>query len=224
MTSLSRTEAKIMAKRVKKSESEMIIYNEKGEQLANYPPELLDVIKSTVAKNSTDEELYTFLQVASMYGLNPFMKEIWFVKNKDDSVMIMTSRDGYLKIAKQDPKFHKCQSMAVYENDEFEVEMTMGEVTNISHKFKQSDRGKLIGAYAILKTTDHNNLICYASYREYAKNTPVWRSYPSAMIRKVAENDVLKRFANISGIQTVEDAPADVQKESKEFIDVEVTA
>ena len=210
-----------MAKRTKKSETEMIIYDNSGNVLAQYPPSLVDTIKSTVAKGSTDEELYMFLQVASMYGLNPFMKEIWFVKNKDDSVMIMTSRDGYLKIAKQDSNFSKCQSMAVYENDEFEMEMTMGEVTNITHKFKQSDRGKLIGAYAILKTKDHNNLVSYMTYREYAKNTPVWRSYPSAMIRKVAENDVLKRFADISGIQTVEDAPVEFQKESKEFIDVE---
>ena len=165
----------------------MVIYDNTGNVLAEYPPNLVDTIKSTVAKGSTDEELYMFLQVASMYGLNPFMKEIWFVKNKDDSVMIMTSRDGYLKIAKQNQKFSKCQSMAVYENDEFELEMNMGEVTNITHKFKQSERGKLIGAYAILKTTDHNNLVSYMPYREYAKNTPVWRSYPSAMIRKVAE-------------------------------------
>ena len=209
-----------MAKKEKKITEDMVIYNSNGGVLAEYPSELLNVIKNTVAKGSSDEELYMFLQVASMYNLNPFMKEIWFVKNKDGSVMIMTSRDGYLKIAKQDPKFHKCQSMAVYENDEFQVEMTMGEVTNISHKFKQSERGKLIGAYAILKTKDHNNLISYMAYKEYAKGTPVWRTYPSARIRKVAENDVLKRFANINGLSTVEDATEDVQRASKDFIEV----
>lgn len=212
-----------MARKMKKTTEEMVIYDDRGEVLANYPPQLVDVIKSTVAKDSTDEELYMFLQIASMYNLNPFMKEIWFVKNKDGSFMIMTSRDGYLKIAKQNPNFSKCQSMAVYENDDFEVEMTLGEVTNIHHKFKQSERGKLLGAYAILKTNDHNALISYMAYKEYAKNTPVWRSYPSAMIRKVAENDVLKRFADINGIQTVEDAPTEFQKKSKDFIDVEVS-
>ena len=209
-----------MAKKEKKITEDMVIYNEQGGVLAEYPSELLNVIKNTVAKDSSNEELYMFLQVASMHNLNPFMKEIWFVKNKDGSVMIMTSRDGYLKIAKQDLNFHKCQSMAVYENDEFNVEMTMGEVTNITHKFKQSERGKLIGAYAILKTKDHNNLIAYMSYKEYAKNTPVWRTYPSAMIRKVAENDVLKRFTNINGLCTVEDATEEVQRASKDFIEV----
>lgn len=211
-----------MAKRMKKANEEMVIYNDHGEVLANYPPKLVDVIKSTVAKNSTDEELYMFLQIASMYNLNPFMKEIWFVKNRDDSIMVMTSRDGYLKIAKQDPRFVKCQSMVVHENDEFEIELAMGEVTNIHHKFKQNERGKIVGAYAILKTTDHTNLVSYMNFKEYVKNTPVWKSYPSAMIRKVAETDVLKRFAGITGVQTVEDAPEDFQKESEEFIDVEV--
>ena len=211
-----------MAKKVKKTTEELVIKDEQGKVLAQYPPQLVDTIKSTVAKESTDEELYMFLQISAMYGLNPFMKEIWFVKNKDGSSMIMASRDGYLKIAKQKPNFSKCQSMAVYENDEFEMEMNMGEVINIHHKFKQSDRGKLIGAYSILKTTDHNTLVCYVSYREYAKNTPVWRTYPSAMIRKVAENDVLKRFADINGIVSVEDAPAEAQKKSLDYIDVDV--
>ena len=100
--------------------------------------------------------------------------------------------------------------------------MELGEVRNIHHKFKQSERGRLLGAYAILKTTEHNNLISYVTYKEYAKNNHVWRTYPSAMIRKVAENDVLKRFADIHGIQTVEDAPNDFQKESGEFINVDV--
>lgn len=34
----------------------------------------------------------------------------------------MTSRDGYLKIAKNDD-FIKCQSFAVYENDDFNMKV-----------------------------------------------------------------------------------------------------
>ena len=100
-----------MAKKVKETTEELTIYDDNGGILANYPPKLVNVIKNTVAKDSTDEELYMFLQVASMYNLNPFLKEIWFVKNKDGSCMIMTSRDGYLKIAKQDPKFMRMMSL-----------------------------------------------------------------------------------------------------------------
>ena len=185
----------------------MIIQNEHGNVLAEYSPELLSTIKNTVAKGATNEELYMFLQIASMYDLNPFLKEIWFTKMKDE-VAIMTSRDGYAKIAKRDPEFKKCQSMAVFENDVFKTKLEMGEVVGITHEFGQNDRGKLVGAYAILITHSGGKLYSYVDYREYDKRNYIWKNYPTAMLRKVAENDVYKRFANINGISTIEDMPS----------------
>ena len=147
-----------MARVQKKEESHPItIYDNNGKVLANYPSEMVDTIKATVAKGATDEELIMFLSIANQYHLNPFMKEIWFTKmgkGEDAEVAIMTSRDGYRKLAMREPNFIKCQSMAVYENDEFEMEMIMGEIVNLAHKFKQNDRGQIKGAYAILKTTN----------------------------------------------------------------------
>ena len=197
-----------MAKRLKqKKESQpIVIHDNQGEVLAEYPPELVDVIKSTVAKGATNEELVVFLSVANQYNLNPFMKEIWFTKMGDD-VAIMTSRDGYRKLAMREPTFVKCQSMAVYENDEFEMELSMGEITNLTHKFKQKDRGNIMGAYAVLKTTNHENYVTYVDFREYDKRNNIWKKYSSAMIRKVAENDVYKRFVNINGLNDYESMP-----------------
>lgn len=193
--------------RKQKALEPMEIKNEHGEILAEYSPELLTTIKNTVAKNTTNEELYMFLQVASMYDLNPFLKEISCVKMGDD-LAIMTTRDGYAKIAKRNPDFKKCQSMAVFENDLFKTVMEMGEVTNIVHEFSQNDRGKLIGAYAILVTYSGDKLYSYVDYKEYDKRNHIWKAYPSAMIRKVAESDVYKRFADITGINTFEEMPA----------------
>lgn len=211
-----------MARKIKESTDVLKIENNQGEVLAEYPPKLLDVIKNTVAKGATDEELYMFLQVASLYDLNPFMKEIWFIKNKDGSIIITTSRDGYRKIASRDPNFKDCQAYPVHENDDFQMEMVMGEVMNISHKFKQNERGKIVGAYGVLFTHTGEKIVHYVSFDEYNQGSPVWRKYPSAMICKVAENYLMKRFANIDGIQTVEDAPKEVQDASEEFIEVSV--
>lgn len=193
-----------MARRKQKPEtSPLTIYSDDGGVLAQYPPSLVDTIKSTVAKDATDEELYMFLSIAKQYDLNPFMKEIWFTKMQG-KVAIMTSRDGYKKLAERKRNFRKCQSMAVYENDTFEMELVMGEVMNITHKFKQNDRGNIIGAYAVLKTTDHDNYVSYVNFREYDKRNNIWKSYPSAMIRKVAENDVYKKFADVNGLNDFE--------------------
>lgn len=190
----------------------MTIYGDNGEVLSKYSPELLDTIKDTVAKGASNHELYMFLQVASSYGLNPFKKEIYFVKMKTGNA-IMTTRDGYLKIASEKPDFKKIQSVAVYENDTFEVQMEMGEVVNIKHNFTQNDRGKIVCAYCVLFTHSGNDLFTIANFREHTQGNQIWKKYPSLMIRKVAEADVLKRYANISGLMTVEEAPTEFQRE-----------
>ena len=64
--------------RVRKNEKKaapLVIKNEQGVTVAEYPVELIETIKSTVAKGATDEELYMFLSIANQYDLNPFLKE-----------------------------------------------------------------------------------------------------------------------------------------------------
>jgi len=196
----------------KEETAPMVIHDEHGTVLANYSGEMIDTIKATVAKDATNEELYMFLNISSMYDLNPFMKEIWFAKTEKGQPMIMTSRDGYRKLAMRDKRFVKCHSATVHENDEFETEMNMGDIVSIKHKFSQKDRGQLVGAYAYLKTTDGEDLYVYVNFREYDRRNNIWKKYPSAMIRKVAENDVYKRFVNINGLNDFESMP-------NEFID-----
>lgn len=201
-----------VSKEKKESSAPITIHDEHGGILAQYPSELVETIKSTVAKDATDEELYMFLSVANQYDLNPFMKEIYFAK-MNGQVAILTSKDGYKKLAERKPNFRKCQSMVVYENDEFEMEVIMGEVVNITHKFKQKERGNILGAYAVLKTTDHDNYVSYVNFREYDKRNSIWKSYPSAMIKKVAENEVYKNFADISGLNAYENMPTQFRNE-----------
>ena len=219
-------------KKILKEQNETVpitIPDKDGNPLAVYPKEMVDTIKATVAKGATNEELVMFLSIANQYGLNPFMKEIWFTKMGDESA-IMTSRDGFKKLAERKPNFKKCQSVAVYENDEFEMEYDMGELTHITHKFKQNDRGAIKGAYAVLRTTDDDVLATYVPFREYDKKNNVWRKYSGAMIRKVAENDVYKRFADVNGLNDFESMPhkyyKDVQQEeldnSEEFEPIDI--
>ena len=195
-----------------------------GNVTASYTSEMVDTIKNTVAKNATDSELIMFLSVANKYDLDPFLGEIYFVKY-DATAQIMSGRDGYRKIAKREPTFAKCQSMEVCKNDVFETEMIMGEVTNIVHKFQQNDRGQVVGAYAILKTTDGHNYYAYASCREYDAGNKVWKKYTSAMIKKVAETQVYKQFADINGIHAEEEMPQRFASESNtemDLLDVEI--
>lgn len=210
-----------MARIQKKEETLPItLTDSQGNVTANYTAEMVETIKNTVAQEASDSELIMFLSVANKYNLDPFLGQVYFVKFKGKPT-VMTGRDGYRKIAKSKPTFKKCQSMAVYENDEFEMEMVFGDVKNIHHKFSHKERGRVIGAYAVLTTIDGDSICSWADIREYDTKQNAWGKYKSAMIKKVAETEVYKNFADISGIQAEEAMPARFNKEDNTSIDEE---
>src|SRR3954447_5935481 len=70
----------------------------------------IDLIKNTVARGASDNELKLFLMVAKRSGLDPFSKQIHFVKRKtwnavkrayDDVGTIQTGIDGFRAIAER---------------------------------------------------------------------------------------------------------------------------
>ena len=185
----------------------------------------IKTIKNTVAKGSTDDELKMFISIAEKYGLDPFIKEMWFIKRakkiKDRNgnwdyprtnageidytgaeTIIMTSRDGYLKIAQRDQDFDGIISFVVREGDVFEID---AENYTVNHKFGMK-RGKIIGAWAKVSHKHRKPVIVWADYEEYGStNSTIWKQYPSAMIQKVAELLALKRQFGISGLTTREE-------------------
>lgn len=169
-----------------------------------YTREQIETIKNTVAKGATDSELQMFMHVAQTYGLDPFLKEIFY---SDKMHTIITSRDGYLKAAQRDPEFEGIQSMAVCENDDFEIDVVAG---TVKHAFGKGSRGKVIGAWAICSRKDRKPVISYASYDEYNQNNTIWSKYKSAMCCKVAEVFALKRQFGISGLVTQEEIEVEV--------------
>src|SRR3972149_3497970 len=107
-----------------------------------FSPAQIQTVKHTVAKNSTDEELFMFLTLAKKYNLDPFAKEIWFVKYGDQQPAIMTSRDGYLKVAQSHPDFLGLNSFVARTNDDLIIDPVTGQV---SHKMNFKDRGEIVG-------------------------------------------------------------------------------
>lgn len=177
--------------------------------------EKIQLIKNTVARGASDNEFQMFIHLASRYNLDPFAKEIWCIKrNQTDAATIMTSRDGYLKIAQSDPNFDGLKSFVVREGDHFEIDAQSDQVV---HKFG-AKRGAILGAWAICHHKKRKPSMCFVDFAEYNSASPVWRKYPSAMIQKVAEVFVLKRQFNINGLVTFEEM--DSTYEPSKAIDV----
>ena len=170
--------------------------------------EEINTIKNTVAKDATDEELKMFLSLASAHGLNPFQHEIWFVKMGDKNVII-TARDGYLKIAQNSPHFLGLESDVVYAGDKF-----LKDKDGIHHSYTLSNRGAIVGAYAMVYRDDRTvPAYFFAPFSNYNRRGGVWLQYPHAMIIKVAEAMALKRAFAINGLVTQEEIGYDGNKQ-----------
>lgn len=190
--------------------SEDTVFNrlyEKQSVLSRVPEEKIKVIKNTIAKGATNDELELFLYICGRYNLDPFLKEIYFFKSsgKQDNVI---SRDGYLKVAMTSPMYDGMQSQVVREGDAFEINTHMYEV---KHKFG-AKRGAILGAWAKVEHKQRKPVIVYVDFKEYRRRGhKAWDKYPSAMIQKVAEVFALRRQFNIAGVVAREeiDFPGD---------------
>lgn len=142
--------------------------------------EMIDTIKQTVAKGATDAQLKMFIEICRTTGLNPFLKEIWYVAEKG---IIMAGRDGYLRVANEHPMFDGIES-----------------------RVERDANDKPVKAICSVWRKDRSHpTTCEAYLSEYKKSSPVWTQYPSAMLMKVAEVLALKRSFSINGVVSEEE-------------------
>ena len=180
--------------------------------------EQVALVKRTVAKDATNDELKMFLHLSGKYNLDPFAKEIWFLKMGGQPT-ITTSRDGYLKIANEHPAFSGLVSDVVYAKDSFAKTPD-----GVSHTYGVGDRGPIIGAYALVYRSDRRfPVYVFAPMKDYQKPSGTWKTYPHAMILKVAEAMALKRAFSLSGLVTVEELGTPDQRSAEDVVTVEVT-
>ena len=174
--------------------------------MTGFSPEEVGVIKGSIAKGTTDTELAYFLQVCKNVNLNPFLKQVWCFKDNKGNLLIFAGRDGYLEIAQRDQRWTGMSSAYVCEKDQFTMDVPKGIV---KHTFG-IDRGKIIGAYCIIRPKGLKvSTVEWAELDEYKpKNASVyspWSNTPGIMIQKCAEVHALKKAFGISGLNSEDD-------------------
>jgi phage recombination protein Bet len=158
--------------------------------IVEYAPETLDTIRQTVCKGATDAQFHMFIEVCKRTGLDPFLKEIWFVPN----VGVMAGRDGYLRIANEHPQFDGMETRVERDENQIPIKATC----------------------SVWRKDRAHPITCEAFYNEYRKSSQVWQTYKSAMISKVAEVLALKRSFSINGVVTEEEIGNQEERGSRE--------
>ena len=159
-----------------------------------YGREEIDIIKKTIATDATDAELKLFVKYAQRTGLDPFARQIYFMKI-NGKVSIMTSVDGFRLIAERTGKYTGQLGPFWCGQDGDWKEVWLA---------KEPPSAAKVG---VLRSDFKQPLWAVAKYDAYFQDKPMWKKMPDNMLAKCAESLALRKaFPNeLSGVYTKEE-------------------
>jgi len=172
-----------------------------------YSPEQINVIRQTIAKDATDAELALFINQCKRTGLDPFQRQIYFIKNpRDGKVQIQTSIDGFRSIAERSGEYEG-QTPAQWCGED-----------GVWKDIWLSNSFPLAARVGIWKKGFREPLYAVAHWNEYFSQPGfMHKKMPSLMLAKVAESLALRKaFPNqMGGLYTQEEMGQSAPEEKK---------
>ncbi len=181
---------------------ELVVRGEEQGLAVGMSREQIELIKSTVARNATDDELKLFLYTASRTGLDPLTRQIHFIKRKvwnkrsnsyDEVGTIQTGIDGYRVVASRN-------GLAGIEDAVFDSEEAV-HPNKASVVVYRMVEGQRVSFAASARWSE------YAQTNKDGEPQAMWKKMPYLMLGKVAESLALRKaFPNdLSGVYTNEE-------------------
>ena len=128
---------------------------------------------------ASPQELQTLLAIVKNRNLNPFTREVYFIKYGNNPAQIVVSKDAFMKRAEQNPNYDGFESGVIYEDENGELKNKKGIIL--------PKGAKLIGGWCEVYRKDRTRPI-YREVELSAYNTGKnwWQKAPGQMIEKVA--------------------------------------
>ncbi|WP_203265675.1 phage recombination protein Bet [Streptococcus uberis] len=167
---------------------------------------------------ASEEELAYFIATCKERNLNPFTKEVYFIKYGTNPAQIVVSKDAFMKRAEQNQNFDGFEAGVVIIND--------GELKHITGTILPPN-ATLVGGWAKVYRKDRKFPIeADADFKAYNTGKSMWAKMPALMIRKVALVSAMREAfsENVGGLYTTDEmgqndpidvTPAESQEEVK---------
>ncbi|MGH2275581.1 phage recombination protein Bet [Streptococcus uberis] len=148
---------------------------------------------------ASEEELAYFIATCKERNLNPFTKEVYFIKYGTNPAQIVVSKDAFMKRAEQNQNFDGFEAGVVIIND--------GELQHITGTILPPN-ATLVGGWAKVYRKDRKFPIeADADFKAYNTGKSMWAKMPALMIRKVALVSAMREAfsENVGGLYTTDE-------------------
>lgn len=163
--------------------------------------EQVNLIRDTVARDTTDTEFELFLYTAHRMGLDPLLRQIHAVKRWDSNLgrmamAVQTGIDGYRLIADRTGKYAPGREPSFVYDDKGNIAAATAYVMKL-----------VSGTWHEVGATAHFSE--YAGRKKDGGLTSMWAGKPHIMLAKCAEAIALRRAfpAEMAGVYTKEEMP-----------------